>query len=164
MNTSRLVEFPLELSDCCCLSIELRYTYSFDFFYTVYQIFKTISRPKWTLYLKWVQPVVRTTQTPTCNGSGFSLNGHSAHFKCVLFETLTKDECQSQKIVINMKHMLRNHPISCLYECILILLIMEEGLAHRRLILNKRSPYSLVITLFIKVCDELSLQKQTPVV
>lgn len=95
---------------------------------------------------------------------GFSLNGHSAHFKCVPFETLTKDECQSQKIVINMKHMLRNHQISCLYECILILLIMEEGLAHRRLILNKRSPYSLVITLFIKVCDELSLQKQTPVV
>lgn len=41
---------------------------------------------------------------------------------------------------------------------------MEEGLAHRRLILNKRSPYSLVITLFIQVCDELSLQKQTPVV
>lgn len=63
-----------------------------------------------------------------------------------------------------MKHMLRNHQISCLYECILILLIMEEGLAHRRLILNKRSPYSLVITLFIQVCDELSLQKQTPVV
>lgn len=74
-------------------------------------IFKTISRPKWTLYLKWVQPVVRTIQTPTCNGSGFSLNGHSAHFKCVPFETLTKDECQSQKIVINMKHMLRNHQI-----------------------------------------------------
>lgn len=113
MNTSGLVEIPLEFSDCIRLSMDTFVAFKKNIkidFYTDCQIFKTISKTKWTVDLQLVQPVVRWIQMPrTFLWLWFFPQWQFCTFLSVFHvRRFLKTKVNPKKLILNMKIVLKN--------------------------------------------------------